>query len=336
MDNLGKYMVSWEIEELIGQGAYGKVYRIKKVELGFIYYAALKVIKIPSDEKEAYSLSSMGMDNDSLKAYYKDTAREICNEIQIMESLKSANNIVQIEEHMLIQNEDQLGWTILIRMELLESIRNYHLRTGAPDLYEVIKIGKDLCEALECCEGKHIVHRDIKPDNVFRNEFGMYKLGDFGIARKLEKTKAGYSQKGTLTYIAPEVVKGNVYDHTVDIYSLGLMLYIYLNRQRPPFVDVNCQNITSSMLDEAYWRRIGGEMLPPPSDAPALLDRIILTACHPNPAYRYKSAGDFRRALENWKEQICRMKAGIMIRFCINRTHQSMIRIIIPIRAIQY
>ncbi len=303
MEDFEKYLSGWEIEGLIGQGAYGKVYRIKKEELGYAYYSALKVIKIPSDEKEAYSINSMGMDNDSLRAYYEGTAREISNEIRIMESLKSANNIVHVEEHSLIPNEDRLGWTILIRMELLESIRNYQLRVGPPNLYEVVKIGKDLCAALECCEEKKIVHRDVKPDNVFRNEFGTYKLGDFGIARKLENTKAGYSQKGTMNYIAPEVVKGNVYDNSVDIYSLGLMLYIYLNRQVPPFVDVNNRPISASALQEAQWRRINGEMLPVPVDAPVSLANIILTACHPSPSYRYRRAADFRKALEDWERK---------------------------------
>ena len=303
MEDFEKYLAGWEIEELIGQGAYGKVYRIKKEELGYTYYSALKVIKIPSDEREAYSINSMGMDQDSLRAYYEGTAREISNEIRIMESLKSANNIVHVEEHSLFPNEDRLGWTILIRMELLESIRNYQLRVGPPNLYEVVKIGKDLCAALECCEEKNIVHRDVKPDNVFHNEFGMYKLGDFGIARTLENTKAGYSQKGTMNYIAPEVVKGNAYDNSVDIYSLGLMLYIYLNRQLPPFVDVNNRNITASVLEEAQWRRINGEMLPVPADAPVSLANIILTACHPNPSYRYRRAAEFRKALEDWERK---------------------------------
>ena len=53
MEDFEKYLAGWEIEELIGQGAYGKVYRLKKEELGYTYYSELKVIKIPSDEREA-------------------------------------------------------------------------------------------------------------------------------------------------------------------------------------------------------------------------------------------------------------------------------------------
>lgn len=292
-------MPGWTVEELIGKGSYGTVYRIKKEEMGYTYYSALKVIELPSDMKEVYNLQAMGMNEDSIKGYYEGTAKEIASEIRIMESLKSAGNVVHVEEHALIPKEDGIGWTILIRMELLESVQKYQQRAGNPDYYETIKIGKDICSALQCCEEKGIIHRDIKPDNLFRNEFGMYKLGDFGIARQMQNTLAAYSQKGTIGFLAPEVYKGGYYDNTVDIYSLGLMLYVYMNRQRPPFVDLEDSNITAKTLDEAHWRRLSGELPPPPVDAPPQLADVILKACHPDPRCRYRTAAEFREALES-------------------------------------
>lgn len=303
MNNIEQYLSGWKLDGLIGRGGYGEVYRIKKEELGYTYHAALKVIEIPSDEKESNNLSIMGMSEDSLKKYYESTAREIANEIQIMESLKGAGNIVHIEEHSLIPHEGKAGWTILIRMELIESIHNYQKRAGAPDIKEVIKIGKDICTALGCCEDKRIIHRDVKPDNIFRSEFGEYKLGDFGIAKRLDNTVGAYTQKGTMAYIAPEIYRGEKYDNTVDIYSLGLMLYIYLNRQKPPFLDVNDNYITVKMLEYAQWKRVSGQMLPPPADAPPGLREIVLKACHPEPQKRYRSAYEFKKALEAWERE---------------------------------
>ena len=302
MVELSHVMPGWEIEEMIGRGAYGTVYRIKKEELGYTYYAALKVIELPSDEKEVSNLQSMGMDENSVRSYYEGTAREIANEIRIMESLKSAGNIVHVEEHALIPKENGVGWTILIRMELLESLRNYQLRMGPPDVYETVKIGKDICSALQCCNEKGIIHRDVKPDNVFRNEFGMYKLGDFGIARQMQNTLAAYSQKGTMGFLAPEVYRGGYYDNTVDIYSLGVMLYVFMNRQRPPFVDVNTYDLTAKAIEDANARRLSGEPLPPPVDAPPQLAWVILKACHPDPGSRFQSALEFRKALESCEE----------------------------------
>ena len=299
MIDISRAMPGWTVEELIGKGSYGTVYRIKKEEMGYTYYSALKVIELPSDMKEVYNLQAMGMNEDSIKSYYEGTAKEIASEIRIMESLKSAGNVVHVEEHALIPKADGIGWTILIRMELLESIQKYQQKAGNPDYYETIKIGKDICSALQCCEEKGIIHRDIKPDNLFRNEFGMYKLGDFGIARQMQNTLAAYSQKGTIGFLAPEVYKGGYYDNTVDIYSLGVMLYVYMNRQRPPFVDLEITNLTAKTLDEAHWRRLSGELPPPPVDAPQQLADVILKACNPDPRRRYRTAAEFREALEN-------------------------------------
>ena len=299
MIDISRAMPGWTVEELIGKGSYGTVYRIKKEEMGYTYYSALKVIELPSDMKEVYNLQAMGMNEDSIKSYYEGTAKEIASEIRIMESLKSAGNVVHVEEHALIPKADGIGWTILIRMELLESIQKYQQKAGNPDYYETIKIGKDICSALQCCEEKGIIHRDIKPDNLFRNEFGMYKLGDFGIARQMQNTLAAYSQKGTIGFLAPEVYKGGYYDNTVDIYSLGVMLYVYMNRQRPPFVDLEITNLTAKTLDEAHWRRLSGELPPPPVDAPQQLADVILKACNPDPRRRYRTAAEFREALES-------------------------------------
>ena len=291
----------WQIEELIGQGAYGKVYRIRREEFGSTYYAALKIIEIPADESEVRSLMTMGMDGLSIRDYFEGTAKNIANEIRIMESLKSAPNIVHVEEHHLEEHKDSIGWTILIRMELLESLRKYQERKGVQDLKETLKIGKDICRALMCCEEKHIIHRDVKPDNIFRNEFGDYKLGDFGIARQMEHTKSAYSQKGTSSYMAPEINRGDRYDSTVDIYSLGIMLYQMLNRFRLPFVPTDTNRITPQMLEDAQWRRLSGEIPPAPADAPPALASIILKACHPEPARRYRSAGQLLEALQAYE-----------------------------------
>ena len=322
MIDISRAMPGWTVEELIGKGSYGTVYRIRKEEMGYTYYSALKVIELPSDIKEVYNLQAMGMNDDSIKGYYERTAREIAGEIQIMESLKSAGNIVHVEEHALVPKTDGVGWTILIRMELLESVQKYQQRVGNPDYYETIKIGKDICSALQCCEEKGIIHRDIKPDNLFRNEFGMYKLGDFGIARQMQNTLAAYSQKGTIGFLAPEVYKGGYYDNTVDIYSLGLMLYLYMNRQRPPFVDYEINNLTASTIDEAHWRRLSGELPPPPVDAPQQLSEVILKAIQPDPRYRYRTAAEFKAALEDCENGTGQSDKGFKIPLLFGKNKQ--------------
>ena len=93
MIDIGKIWPGWEIEELIGQGSYGRVYRVRREEMGERYYAALKVIEIPQDEAEIASLMSMGMDNLSIRDYYEETAKNITAEIRLMETLKSGDGL---------------------------------------------------------------------------------------------------------------------------------------------------------------------------------------------------------------------------------------------------
>ena len=109
---------------------------------------------------------------------------------------------------------------------------------------ETIKLGIDLCKALEYCQQLNIIHRDIKPENIFVSRFGDFKLGDFGIARELEKTMSSLSKKGTYSYMAPEMYKGERYDNSVDIYSLGIVLYKIMNKNRLPFLNLEKQLIT--------------------------------------------------------------------------------------------
>ena len=115
---------------------------------------------------------------------------------------------------------------------------------------------------------KGMTHRDIKPENIFVSEAGQFKLGDFGVARTIEKTTGGLSRKGTEKYMAPEVFLGKPYGFGVDIYSLGLVLYGYLrNRGRMPFYPLDTSQLTFSDRENALGKRMMGETIPAPVDA---------------------------------------------------------------------
>ena len=119
----------------------------------------------------------------------------------------------------MVEHTEGIGWDILIRMELLTPLID-HIHKEKLSRKDVIKLGIDLCKALELCQKYNIVHRDIKPENIFISDNGDYKLGDFGIARTLEKTTGALSKKGTYVYMAPEIYRDEEYGSNVDIYSL--------------------------------------------------------------------------------------------------------------------
>ncbi len=291
MERICEVWPNWTFEELIGTGSYGKVYKAKREKLGYITYAAIKVIEIPGEKSEVNNLFTTGMDQMSIHAYYGELVKNLMNEIKVMESLKTANNIVAIEDFEVVEKKGEIGWEIYIRMELLKPLGEI-VRECPLSEQEVIKLGTDICNALAGCEKSNIIHRDIKMDNIFVNEFGTYKLGDFGIARQMERTRASMSQKGTNMYMAPEVFRGESYGRNVDLYSLGVLMYRLLNNGRFPFMPPAPQPLRFDDTEKAMQRRLSGERFPALSGVRTSLQNVIYHACTANPFERYQSASE--------------------------------------------
>lgn len=295
-DILNSIWPEWQIVRRINNGSYGIVYEVIRTDHAVKSSAAIKVISIPQDESEIESLRSIGLSENETKTYLQEVVNDFVNEIQLMQSFKGIQNIVSVEDYRVIEKKDNAGWIVFIRMELLTPLVS-HICDKTLSEQEVIKLGCDICSALERCEKRNVIHRDIKPDNIFINEFGDYKLGDFGIARTLENVTGGLSQKGTYNYMAPEVVKGMQYDAAVDIYSLGIVLYWLMNKKRLPFLSVTQQLIGPNDLKLANHRRLNGEPLPYPCDASASMAKVILCACAADPNERFSSATEMKTAL---------------------------------------
>ena len=257
---------SWRIICQIGEGSFGKVFEIEREDFGVTYRAALKAITVPASESELLEVKADGMDDASVRTYFGSFVEELVKEFALMSRLKGNSNVVSYEDHQVIEHPDDIGWDILIRMELLTPL-NWYTSTHTVTRQDVIKLGIDLCRALELCQKYNIIHRDIKPENIFVSDTGDFKLGDFGIARTVEKTTSGLSKKGTYTYMAPEVYKGEAYGSTVDIYSLGIVLYRLLNGNRTPFLPAAPAPITHADRENALARRFSGSPLPAPSHA---------------------------------------------------------------------
>lgn len=295
----------WTICEdgLLGKGSFGAVYRIQRREFDTIQYAALKVISIPQHESEVEQFLSMGMDRQQIQEYYYDMVKEIYGEIDLMAKMKGKSNIISYEDHEIFERTDGYGFDLFIRMELAESLTKYGKRHSF-NYSDVIELGKDMCNALIACEKRRILHRDIKPDNIFVSADGDYKLGDFGIARTLQGTVSGMSIKGSYSYMAPEVYKGRSYDHRADIYSLGIVLYVYLNGGTLPFVEATGGKVTYSGSQNAFLRRMSGERISLPTSIPEDYRRVVERAIAYDPEERYASAKEFYDA-------ICSLSANV-------------------------
>ena len=290
----------WKITEKIGEGSFGKVYKAQRTERGKSFYSAIKIINIPGSQSELNSVRSETGDDQSARQYFQNLVEECIQEISTMEYFRGNSYIVSVEDFKVMEYLDAIGWEISIRMEYLTSFMDYCAEKQLTEK-EVIKLGMDLSKALEYCRKLKIIHRDIKPENIFVSRFGDFKLGDFGIARELERTMSGFSKKGTYSYMAPEMYKGKKYDSRVDIYSLGIVLYRLMNHNRLPFMSLEKQFITYRDKENALNKRVAGEQMSIPVDAGEQFARIILKACAYDPAQRYQTPEELYGALDDLK-----------------------------------
>ncbi len=174
----------------------------------------------------------------------------------------------------------------------------HHMLTDAVDnrlaVEEVIRIGSDIARGLEHAHANGVIHRDVKPQNVWLAPDGTAKIGDFGLAIAEGGTRftAEGAMVGTVAYMAPEQGLGRAADARSDIYSLGALLYELLCGV-PPFVGDSTAAIVSQHVSTTpvapSWHRSG---------VPAALEQLLLKMLAKSPTTRPQGATDVRESLE--------------------------------------
>ena len=283
----------WEIDAqapdhgILGAGSFGDVYRIRRSLHGITEYAALKIITIPRDERELNQLKQEYETDEQLSNYYSEIKESFEKEYATMVMLRGHANIVYCDDIRFDPHSVDSGWDIHIKMELLSAMIRHLPAQYSEEL--AIKLGIHICKALTLCHKMGVIHRDIKPQNIFISRDGNFKLGDFGIAKHMEGTQLG-TMAGTEDYMAPEVSFFQPYSFQADIYSLGLVLYWMLNNYTGPFLPANGIKPTFGQKMAARTQRLSGAPLPAPFNGSAALKKVVLKACSFDPKLRYSSA----------------------------------------------
>ena len=285
----------WRAVKYLGSGQFGQVYEIERTQAGITEHAAVKIVTRPKDESELEARYENGFDEESVAASYAEELQQYASEYRLMLEMKGQSNIISCDDFTLIENPNGIGGKIYIRMELLTPLKKMQKEIFTKE-ETVIRLGMDICRALMLCEEKHIIHRDNKPENIMVSQFGDFKLCDFGVSRFLDHT-TNASQSGTPAYWAPEIAHMEKYGKSVDLYSLGIMMYWMLNNRKMPFIDVD-EVMTAQKMNEALRRRYSGERLPMPAKGSHRLKQIVLKACAYRPSDRYTSANEMYADLE--------------------------------------
>lgn len=297
---LGKTILGYEVTELLGSGAFGTVYKVVKNNPSGQYTRALKHITIPSEKQYESVYNSMGGDVSKVDNYFSEMLNSIVSEIKILNDLseKGVQHIVRYYENDITATDSPKRYDIYILMEYLTPLSDYIAKTEFT-VRDVATLGLNVIQGLQQCHNFGVIHRDIKDDNIFVSATREYKIGDFGVSKVLKDSSKAESMKGTPIFLAPEVYLGKEgYTKSVDIYSLGIVLYRFLNYFRNPFLPPFPDSYFDKDEDEAFAMRMKGETPSIPLLGGVYIGEVVVKAIS-NSIERFNTAEEFLTALQS-------------------------------------
>jgi len=275
---IGQTVSHYRILSKLGGGGMGVVYKAEDTRLG--RPVALKFL--PDD---------LSKDRQAVERFRREArAASALNHPYIC-------TIYEIDEH---ENRPFLAMEFLAGRTLKHHIGGRPLASD-----ELVRLGMQTAEALEAAHKKGIVHRDVKPANIFVTERGEPKVLDFGLAKLIEPAgdltlteslTASQAISGTVPYMAPEQLHARKADARTDIYALGNVLYEMATGERP-FLNETATGLIADIINKSPRppSRVNPDLLP-------RLDDIILKCLEKSPENRYQSAKelgvDLRRLTE--------------------------------------
>ncbi len=272
----------YQIIEKLGEGGMGAVYRASQLGLG--REVAIKVVS-----------SHLVSDPDVVKRFLR--------EAKLASRLTHPNAVAVLDFN---QTEDGLFYLV---MELVAG-RTLDKAIEEEKIFKparLVRIGAQVCDALEGAHSLSIVHRDLKPSNIMLLASGrdLVKVLDFGLAKSVAPDQAVTTMTnagallGTPAFMPPELALGEPCDGRADLYSLGIILYL-LGSGQLPFMSDSVHELIAMQ---------GTETAPPMFGVPPAIAQVIDRMLQKRPADRYQTAAENREALEE-ALQVTRMTAN--------------------------
>lgn len=261
----------WKVTSFVGEEDGCEVYRVsRKIDKNTAQNAILR---------HAF----VGKSN-----YTDERAEYFAEEADFIESVKNLDGVSNYLDVYVQDNQNKETCDLYIFTEELTSLDEL-MKAKTFTENEVIDFGIQMSSLLETLETKNIFHGNISPKNIFVTADGKYKIGGFtDFEGKIDDK----------SYIAPEVFRQENVDYTTDIYSVGIIMYAMCNGGKIPFENDSCDR------DSACKERFSGKAVTAPSEGNEKLKSVIVIACQPDNANRWKNASNIKNALTSIKTEI--------------------------------
>ena len=272
------------VDREIGRGPNGTVYLVTRRLDG--KKMALKHIPIPASDAQTKALIFAGAVKNEADAqrYYNSLVKDIKAELLLLNGIKNASNLLKFRGYQVDVKFVGMGFDVYLLADYCKTLPEY-LTAHPLTKLQAVNLAIDLCTGLEQLRSAGLVHKDIRPNNIYLGDNRHFLLGDLGIA-KLEELEYSSMPDQLLTdYTAPEVVPADaILSPTMDIYSVGMILYEIYNGGLLP------------VGESDRFIRTDAE-LPAPAYADMALSEIILRACSFDPEARYQTPAEMKQAL---------------------------------------
>ena len=259
----------------------------------------VKTISIPASQVqlEALLLTGAYPDAEAARAYFKDLAKGIRSEIEILEKCAARRGFLAFQNSQIVPMEEGVGYEVYLLSYYKRTLAR-HLKREPLTHLSAVNLGIDICAALSLCREMGWLYVDLKPENIFINtDTQSYHLGDLGFVALDSLKYASLPDRYRSDYTAPEI--GDAFatlNTTMDTYALGLVLYQIYNNAQLPF--------DSQESKDALMKQLAaGEPLPPPAYADCELAEIICKACSYDPAQRWQTPDEMAEALISYMKR---------------------------------
>ena len=249
----------------------------------------VKIISVPASQTkmDALLLTGAYSDRNSALSYFKSLANGIADEKKILDSLAQLEGFVPFEDYQIVPMEDNSGYDVYLLSPYRRTLERIMTKKPMTQL-AAVNLGLDICAALAVARRSGYMCVDLKPSNIFVEGDNEYKIGDLGFVKLSALKYASVPDMYRSCYTAPEAEDAfAALNDTMDIYSIGLILYQIFNGGILPFSGTCAPN----------------EEFSAPALADAEMSEIILKACNPDPAQRWSDPALMGQALVNYMQK---------------------------------